>query len=297
MSVKVENITNYYGEQLALNSVSFTLKKGEIVGFLGPNGAGKSTLMKIITGYIENYQGDVWINNNNVRLAKLAAQKCIGYLPENNPLYLEMYVKEYLKFNAAVYGVSNKAINEMIEKVGLTKEQHKKIHELSKGYRQRVGLAAALLHNPEVIILDEPTTGLDPNQLVEIRNLIKELGVAKTILFSTHILQEVEAVCDRVLIINKGNLVADEYIKQLNFKNSQVIEIEFELPVAKQVLEKIPQIKLVKHKNDLLWELHFDTAEDMRATVFDFAYSNKLKILQLSAKKIDLAYLFNFYTT
>lgn len=297
MTVKVENITKYYGEQLALNSVSFTLKKGEIVGFLGPNGAGKSTLMKIITGYIENYQGDVWINNSNVRLAKLAAQKCIGYLPENNPLYLEMYVKEYLKFNAAVYGVSNKAINEMIEKVGLTKEQHKKIHELSKGYRQRVGLAAALLHNPEVIILDEPTTGLDPNQLVEIRNLIKELGVAKTILFSTHILQEVEAVCDRVLIINKGNLVADEYIKQRNFKNSQVIEIEFELPVAKQVLEKIPQIKSVKHKNDLLWELHFDTAEDMRATVFDFAYNNKLKILQLSAKKIDLAYLFNFYTT
>lgn len=296
MVVNVENITKYYGKQLALNAVSFTLKKGEIVGFLGPNGAGKSTLMKIITGYITNYEGDVWFKNNNLRTNKIELQKSIGYLPENNPLYLDMYVKEYLKFNTAVYGVSAKAINEMIEKVGLVKEQHKKLQELSKGYRQRVGLAAALLHNPDVIILDEPTTGLDPNQLIEIRNLIKELGAEKIVLFSTHILPEVEAVCDRVLVLHKGNLVADENLKQLNLKQSQIIEIEFELGVEKQLLEQIPQVKLVKNVNETLWELHFEPDTDMHSVIFDYANNNQLKILQLKTKKFDLAYLFKTLT-
>jgi len=215
MSIKVKNISKFYGTQKAVDTISFEIEKGEIVGFLGPNGAGKSTTMKMINGFLNTDEGEVFVNGLNVSENKIEAQKYIGYLPEHNPLYLEMYVKEYLSFCAEVHKESKEIVQEIIEKVQLTSEAHKKIKQLSKGYRQRVGLAAAMLHNPEVLILDEPTTGLDPNQLVEIRNLIKEFGTDKTVLFSTHILQEVEAICTRVIIINKGQIVADKKMEEL----------------------------------------------------------------------------------
>ena len=225
MSIEIKNITKFYKDQKALNNVSFSIKRGEIVGFLGPNGAGKSTMMKIITGFITASKGEVLVSNYNINTHKLDAQKNIGYLPEHNPLYLEMYVKEYLLFNASIYKIPKIEVEEIIKKVGLTPEAHKKIKQLSKGFRQRVGLAAALLHNPDVLILDEPTTGLDPNQLIEIRSLIKEIGKNKTVLFSTHIMQEVDAICDRVIIINKGNIIADENLIELKKNQEQVIEV------------------------------------------------------------------------
>ena len=210
MSIEVINISKYYKEQKALNKVSFKVKDAEIVGFLGPNGAGKSTMMKILTTYINANEGSAMVNGHDVCIDKKIVQQSVGYLPEHNPLYTDLYVKEYLDFNANVYGTPKSRINEVIELTGLTPEAHKKIGQLSKGYRQRVGLANALLHNPDVLILDEPTTGLDPNQLVEIRNLIKSIGKEKTVFLSTHIMQEVEAMCDRVIIINKGEVVADK---------------------------------------------------------------------------------------
>ena len=210
MSIEVQQVSKNYGTQKALDGVSFTIKSGEIVGFLGPNGAGKSTMMKIISTFITQTEGVVMVNGHNVSNEPMLVKKSVGYLPEHNPLYLDMYVKEYLQFNASIHGVRKSHIFEVIEQVGLTPEVHKKIGQLSKGYRQRVGLAVALLHDPEVLILDEPTTGLDPNQLVEIRNLIKEIGKTKTILFSTHIMQEVEAICDRVIIIDRGKMVTDK---------------------------------------------------------------------------------------
>ena len=215
MSIAVESVSKSYGEQLALNEVSFTAKKGEIIGFLGPNGAGKSTMMKILTGYISPNTGEVSVADVDVLVEATLAQKKIGYLPEQNPLYKDMYVREYLKFRAGIFKVDKSRVEEVIELVGLTPEVGKKIGQLSKGYQQRVGIAAAILHDPEVLILDEPTTGLDPNQLEEIRTLIRTLGKDKTILFSTHIMQEVEAICDRVIIIKKGKLLLDEPIKNL----------------------------------------------------------------------------------
>ncbi|MBL6658048.1 MAG: ATP-binding cassette domain-containing protein [Flavobacteriales bacterium] len=215
MSIEVKEVSKYYGEQAALESVSFEVKKGEIVGFLGPNGAGKSTLMKIITTYLNADQGHVKVCAENVEEDSIAIRQKVGYLPEHNPLYLEMYIKEYLAFIADIYSCPKDRVQEMIELTGLIPEQHKKIGQLSKGYRQRVGLAAALIHNPEVLILDEPTTGLDPNQLVEIRNLIKESGKDKTVMLSTHIMQEVEKMCNRVIIINNGKIVADEMLSTL----------------------------------------------------------------------------------
>ena len=216
MAIKVENITKKYGDQIALNQVSFSIQKGEIVGFLGPNGAGKSTMMKILTTYISTFEGNAWVNSYSVSDEKIKVQKCIGYLPEHNPLYLDMYVREYLNFNAEVYKIDKAQVEIVIEETGLLPEAHKKIEQLSKGYRQRVGLANALLHNPEVLILDEPTTGLDPNQLIEIRDLIKKVAKenGKTVLLSTHIMQEVEAICDRVIILNKGKLIHDKSIKE-----------------------------------------------------------------------------------
>lgn len=215
MSIKVENISKFYGSHCALNDLSFEIGKGEVVGFLGPNGAGKSTMMKILTGFLKPDEGEVYVHNIDLQDNGLRAKSHIGYLPEQNPLYPEMYVKEYLTFIASLYKTDIAKIDETFNKVGLSEEAHKKIKQLSKGYQQRVGLAAAILHNPEVLILDEPTTGLDPNQLIEIRGLIKELGKEKTILLSTHIMQEVEAVCNRVMIINKGNLLLDEPINEL----------------------------------------------------------------------------------
>ncbi len=296
MSIEVKNITKLYGTQKALNNVSFSIEKGEIVGFLGPNGAGKSTMMKIITGYINASEGEVFVNNFDISTHKIDAQKCIGYLPENNPLYLDMYVREYLQFIASVHKISMEEIENTIVKVGLTPEAHKKINQLSKGYRQRVGLAAALLHNPEVLILDEPTTGMDPNQLAEIRSLIKEVGKDKTVLFSTHILQEVEAVCDRVILIHNGEIIADKNLKELTENKEQVIEVEFDLKIEKQFVENIPHLKSANNVQDTIWELTFDTSKDMRPAVFDFAHDNGLKTLSLTAKNKNLEKLFRELT-
>lgn len=229
MSIEVNNISKIYGTQKAVNEVSFSIKRGEIVGFLGPNGAGKSTTMKIINGFLKSTKGNVIVNGIDVAENPIDAQKFIGYLPEHNPLYLEMYVREYLNFCASIHKVATTSIEECIDKVGLSPEAHKKINQLSKGYRQRVGLAAALLHDPEVLILDEPTTGLDPNQLLEVRNLIKEVGKDKTVLFSTHVLQEVEAICDRVIVINKGEIVSDILLKDLKGKNLETLFRELTL--------------------------------------------------------------------
>lgn len=219
MSIEIQNITKTYGTQKALDNISFSIKKGEVVGFLGPNGAGKSTTMKILNGFIKASEGKVFVNEIDVAENPLEAQRCIGYLPEHNPLYLEMFVREYLLFCAAIHKIDKSDVEVIIEKVGLTPEAHKKIKQLSKGYRQRVGLASAMLHNPDVLILDEPTTGLDPNQLVEIRKLIKEIGADRTVLFSTHIMQEVKAICDRVIILNKGVIVEDKQISALKNVN------------------------------------------------------------------------------
>ena len=296
MSIVVENITKTYGNQKALDAVSFRIDSGEIVGFLGPNGAGKSTMMKIITTYISQSDGIVSVNGYNVLTEPMLVKQSVGYLPEHNPLYLEMYVKEYIQFNASVHGVDKKRINEVIAQVGLTPEVHKKISQLSKGYRQRVGLAVALLHNPEVLILDEPTTGLDPNQLVEIRGLIKEIGKTKTVLFSTHIMQEVEAVCDRVIIINKGKIVTDKKVKDLKSNKEQVVEVEFDLKVEAKLLEKIPKLTEAINLHDNSWQLTFSTSQDMRPAIFDFAHDNGLKLLQSQLKNQDLESLFRILT-
>jgi len=296
MSIVVKNITKLYGEQKALDSISFVAKKGEVIGLLGPNGAGKSTLMKILTGYIDASNGVALIDDFNIVTHKIDAQKNIGYLPEHNPLYLDMYVKEYLLFNADVHNVEKEQINEIIAKVGLTPESHKKINQLSKGYRQRVGLAAALLHNPDILILDEPTTGLDPNQLLEIRSLITEVAKDKTVLFSTHIMQEVEAVCSRVILINKGEIVADENLEELKKNQDQVIEVEFDFRIEKQFVKTISNLKLANNTHDTIWELSFDTNEDMRSKVFDFAHDNGLKILSLATKNKNLESLFRELT-
>ena len=296
MSIEVQEISKLYGEQKALNGVSFTIKSGEIVGFLGPNGAGKSTLMKIITTYITQSEGMVSVNGHNVATDSMQVKKSVGYLPEHNPLYLEMYVKEYLQFNASIHKVGKARIAEVISLVGLDSEAHKKIGQLSKGYRQRVGLAAALLHDPEVLILDEPTTGLDPNQLVEIRNLIKDIGKTKTVLFSTHIMQEVEAVCDRVIIINKGQLVIDKKLKDLKSDKEQVVEVEFDLRVEQQLLEQIPKLSKAINLHDNTWQLIFSTSKDMRPAIFDFAHDNGLKLLQSQVKNQDLESLFRSLT-
>jgi ABC-2 type transport system ATP-binding protein len=296
MSIITKNITKFFGKQKALNNVSFTIEKGEIVGFLGPNGAGKSTMMKILTSYYTADDGQAEVNSFDVQSENKNVQKSIGYLPEHNPLYLDMYVKEYLAFNADVYKVNKERINTVIEQTGLGPEANKKIGQLSKGYRQRVGLAAALLHDPEVLILDEPTTGLDPNQLLEIRKLIREIGKEKTILLSTHIMKEVEAVCDRVLIINKGNIVADKKLSELRDGQDQVLVVEFDFRVEEAFLNKLPNVILVKNIGGFVYEITFNTSNDMRPVVFDFAHDNQLKTLQLSRKNKNLESLFTELT-
>ncbi|PNQ73919.1 gliding motility-associated ABC transporter ATP-binding subunit GldA [Hanstruepera neustonica] len=296
MSISVENISKLYGEQKALNHVTFKVKKPEIVGFLGPNGAGKSTMMKILTTYIEPSEGQAKVNDFDITAQKKQVQQSVGYLPEHNPLYLEQYVKEYLAFNAQVYGVNKTRIDEVIELTGLTPEAHKKIGQLSKGYRQRVGLANAMLHNPDVLILDEPTTGLDPNQLVDIRNLIKSIGKEKTVFLSTHIMQEVEAMCDRVIIINKGEIVANKTLKELRDDKEQVVIVEFDYRVEDAFLLKLPKVKQVENTHDFVYEITFSTTDDMRSHVFDFAHDNQLKILQLNQKNASLESLFRELT-
>jgi gliding motility-associated transport system ATP-binding protein len=296
MSIKVEQLTKIYGTQKALNNVSFEVKKPEIVGFLGPNGAGKSTMMKILTTYINATDGSAYVNGHNVTTNTKAAQQSVGYLPEHNPLYLDMYVREYLAFNARIYNVENSRINDIIELTGLTSEAHKTIGQLSKGYRQRVGLANALLHNPDVLILDEPTTGLDPNQLVDIRALIKNIGKEKTVFLSTHIMQEVEAMCDRVIIINKGKIVADKKLQELRDSKEQTVIVEFDYRVEDAFLKQLPKVKTVINTHAFVYEITFTTSEDMRSYVFDFAHDNGLKILQLNQKNKSLESLFRELT-
>ncbi len=293
MSLVVENISKNYGDQKALDNISFSVKKGEIVGFLGPNGAGKSTLMKILTTYLKADSGTAVVNEFDVVSEQKNVQKSVGYLPEHNPLYLDLYVREYLSFNAEVYGVTKSRIEEVIVLTGLTSESHKKIGALSKGYRQRVGLATALLHHPDVLILDEPTTGLDPNQLVEIRAIIKNIGKDKTVFLSTHIMQEVEAICDRVIIIDKGKIVTDKKLNNLvTDRTEQIIEVEFDKAVDKKDFTSLPDFTSASNTHDLVWELTFSTATDRRSDVFDFAQNNGLKTLQIALKNKNLEQLF-----
>jgi ABC-2 type transport system ATP-binding protein len=297
MSIEVNSISKSYGTQKALDEISFSIKKGEIVGFLGPNGAGKSTLMKILTTYLLADSGTALVNGHDVMTDTKAVQLSIGYLPEHNPLYLDLYVREYLAFNADVYKVAKFRIEEVIQLTGLSAESHKKIGQLSKGYRQRVGLANALLHNPDVLILDEPTTGLDPNQLIEIRNVIKNVGKNKTVFLSTHIMQEVEAICDRVIIINNGKIVTDKKLdKLISEDKEQIIEVEFDYQVEEQLLAKLENISSYKNTHDMIWELTFVTEKDMRPAIFDFATANGLKTLQLNQKNKNLEAVFREIT-
>ncbi len=297
MSIAIHNISKSYGTQKALDAISFTINKGEIVGFLGPNGAGKSTLMKILTTYLTADEGSAKVNGFDVNSQQKDVQLSIGYLPEHNPLYLDLYVREYLAFNADVYKVAQSRIEEVIQLTGLITESHKKIGQLSKGYRQRVGLANALLHNPDVLILDEPTTGLDPNQLVEIRNVIKNAGKDKTVFLSTHIMQEVEAICDRVIIIDKGKIVADKQLEKLISESAtQIIEVEFDQEVNETQITTIENISSYSNIDGAIWELTFATDKDMRPVVFDFATANGLKTLQLSQKNKNLETVFREVT-
>lgn len=293
MSIEVQNISKNYGAQKALDNISFSIKKGEIVGFLGPNGAGKSTLMKILTTYITADEGEAKVNSYDVSNDTKNVQKSVGYLPEHNPLYLDLYIREYLAFNADIYKVSKSRIEEVIQLTGLTPESSKKIGQLSKGYRQRVGLACALLHDPEVLILDEPTTGLDPNQLVEIRELIKNIGKNKTVFLSTHIMQEVEAICERVIIINNGKLVTDKNLSNLVKEQAeQTIEVEFDQLLSNTDFALLENLTNTKKINDFTWELTFESDEDKRGKVFDFAQEKGFKILQLSLKNKNLEQIF-----
>lgn len=296
MSISIKGISKYYGEQKALDEISFSIDKGEIVGFLGPNGAGKSTLMKILTGYLKPSSGEAKVNGFSIDTDLLKAQKSVGYLPEHNSLYTEMYVREYLDFNASIYKVPRTRIEKVIDQTGLLPEANKKIEQLSKGYRQRVGLANALLHDPEVLILDEPTTGLDPNQLVEIRDLIRETGKEKTIFLSTHIMREVEALCERVIIINKGKIVADRKLAALRDEQVQVIEVEFDYRIEEVALKRLPYLSEIMNTGGFVYELVFETSKDMRPAVFDFAHDHGLKTLQLNRKNKNLENLFSELT-
>lgn len=296
MSIQITSVSKLYKDQKALNDITFSAKKGQIIGFLGPNGAGKSTMMKILTGFIKPNSGTVLVDEIDVLEKPIESQKNIGYLPEHNPLYPEMFVREYLQFRAQIYKVDKSQIESCIEKVGLIAEAHKKINQLSKGYQQRVGIAAAILHNPSVLILDEPTTGLDPNQLVEIRALIKELGKEKTVLLSTHIMQEVEAVCDKVVIIKKGKILLEEDLKNLNQKKQQIIEVTFSTKLDDQLFSQLTHLNSTKNVNGTTWQLSFSSEEDMRPKVFDFAKHHDLQILELSSKNKNLETLFREVT-
>ena len=298
MSIEVKNLYKYYGEQAAVRDVSFSVKKGEIVAFLGPNGAGKSTTMKIMTGFMPASEGEVFICGKKVDIDKLDTRQIIGYLPENNPLYTDMYVREYLEFVGRIYKIKNlKArVSEMIHAVGLDVEQHKKIGALSKGYRQRVGLAQAIIHDPEVLILDEPTTGLDPNQLVEIRELIRSIGKEKTVLLSTHIMQEVEAICDRVIIISKGQIVADDKAQTLQLElTHQTVYVEFDNQVSAAQLKKIPNVSKVEALNDG-WLIESIGADDLRKALAQYAQAQNWLILTLNIEQKTLEEVFKELT-
>ena len=299
MSISIQNITKLYDTQKALDQVSFEVNKGEILGFLGPNGAGKSTLMKIITCFIQPSDGTVKVNGVDVTENPLEVRKMLGYLPEHNPLYYEMYVKEYLEFVAGIHKLSNKkqAVDKVIELVGLELEMKKRIGALSKGYKQRVGLAQALIHDPEILILDEPTSGLDPNQLADIREVIRNIGKEKTVMFSTHIMQEVEALCDRVVIINRGTLLADENSTDILSKNKseQVVLVEFDKQISKNSI-KIDGIHKISKVNDTTWEMFSNQEKDIRKDISKFANSNDLLILSMQVKTQKLEDIFKSLT-
>lgn len=300
MSIAVQSLKKVYGQQTAVNNISFSVNQGEIVGFLGPNGAGKSTTMKILTGYLQPDGGTALIAGMDVTKDPLATKSRIGYLPESNPLYYDMYVREYLQFMAEVHGISDKKgrIHTVITQVGLTPESHKKIGQLSKGYKQRVGLAAALIHDPEVLILDEPTTGLDPNQIIEIREVIRSLGAQKTILFSTHILQEVEAVCSRVIIINKGNLIADNNLKDLQASHSKpVIRVQFKEALEAQWLERaVKSLKELKKISAFEWQLEAADPVEAKKQLLALSVEQNLNIVSLQSSDQSLEDVFRSLT-
>ena len=299
MSIQVKNLLKEYGAQKAVNQLSFTAQKGEIVGFLGPNGAGKSTTMKIITGYLQPTGGEAWVCGISVNDSPLETKKKIGYLPELNALYYDMYVREYLTFIAGLHQLSDTkaAVEKVIETVGLTPESKKKIGQLSKGYKQRVGLAAALIHDPEVLILDEPTSGLDPNQIIEIREVIKKQGQDKTVLFSSHILQEVEAICDRVIIINKGNLVADDTLTNLRKSASgEVVSVSFKETVDRVLLDKLPAVKEIIKNEANNWQLATHDSDQLRKQILALALQHNLNIVSLQSENQSLEDIFRSLT-
>ncbi|HTM92198.1 MAG TPA: gliding motility-associated ABC transporter ATP-binding subunit GldA [Flavisolibacter sp.] len=299
MSITVKNLTKIYGEQIAVNDISFSIQQGEIVGFLGPNGAGKSTTMKMITGYLEPSIGDIDVSGVDVKKTPLDAKRKIGYLPESNALYYDMYVREYLGFIADVHKIANKqeAINNVIEQVGLTSESKKRIGQLSKGYKQRVGLAAALLHDPEVLILDEPTSGLDPNQIIEIRNVIREQGKNKLVLFSSHILQEVEAICDRVIIINKGKIVADDKLSNLQRQSSSsVVRVQFKEALEQEWLKRLAAVKSVNKIDTYTWSLETNDPDIVRTELKKLERENDLDIVSLHSESQSLEDIFRSLT-
>ncbi len=302
MSVEVKNITKLYGTQRALDDVSFTVEPGQVVGFLGPNGAGKSTMMKIITCFLPQNSGTVSVDGFDVTADPIKVRQRVGYLPEHNPLYHDMYVKEFLTFIAGIQVPSTQVaarVKEMVEVTGLGAEQHKKIGALSKGYRQRVGLAQAMIHNPSVLILDEPTTGLDPNQLVDIRQLIKNIGKEKTVILSTHIMQEVEAICDRVVIINKGKIVADDKTSFLQQKSESetIILVEFDKTISVEKLSAISGIKKVLLVNDKTFKIIGPKSQDLRPMIFNFAVQNSLAVITMQKEENSLESVFRQLTS
>lgn len=299
MSIEVKNLLKLYGEQKAVNEISFKVNKGEIVGFLGPNGAGKSTTMKMITGYLQPDAGDIRVSGIDVTKDPLAAKKKIGYLPESNALYYDMYVREYLDFIADVHEIADKKkrIEDVIRLTGLTPESKKRVGQLSKGYKQRVGLAAALLHDPEVLILDEPTSGLDPNQILEIRNVIREQGRNKMVLFSSHILQEVEAICDRVIIINKGKLVADNTLQQLQqHSNMNIIKVSFKEPLEPEWIKRLPGIQSVSQLDRYSFTIETTDPDTVRKALKKLEAENNLDIVSLQSENQSLEEVFRSLT-
>lgn len=300
MSIEIKNVTKIYGNQKAVDNISFSVQKGEIVGFLGPNGAGKTTTMKILTSYIPASEGEAKVCDYNVEESAQVVRKKIGYLPEHNPLYKEMYIREYLRFVAGLHKISKPKdrIEELIALTGLRREAHKKIGELSKGYRQRVGLAQALIHDPEVLILDEPTTGLDPNQLLEIRNLIRNLGKEKTVLFSSHIMQEVQALCDRVIIINRGKIVADDSIEMLTQyqQEEKLVTVEFDKNVEDSKLLAIAGVKRIKSRAKMQVKLICERSEEVRKAIFNFAVSEGLILLEMKTEDYTMEDIFTKLT-
>jgi ABC-2 type transport system ATP-binding protein len=302
MSITISNLTKNYGNQKAIDNISFNASNNEIVGFLGPNGAGKSTTMKIVTGYLKADSGNVLVNVIDVNTNSLEAKKQIGYLPEGNPLYYEMYVREYLGFIAEIHQIK-KGIKERIEEVidltGLRTESNKKTGQLSKGYKQRVGLAAALIHNPDVLILDEPTSGLDPNQIVEIRHVIKNLGKNKTVLFSSHILQEVESICDRVIIINKGNIVADDTLSNLQLANNthHIVVVQFSEEIDVQILININDVQKIEEEKSFIYKLKTTDPENIKKQILKLSLENNWNILSLQSESKSLEDVFRNLTS